>query len=90
MLSRCCRVLLSHDLTRPPHHTRAYPAADECWIAYHPVLLLGYLMQYAPWLGMRVLKRVGPPRVAALREGRSGYDTGTLLRSGASAASISQ
>lgn len=21
------------------------PAADECWISYHPVLLLGYLMQ---------------------------------------------
>lgn len=72
------------------------PTADEAWIAYHPVLLLGYLMQYLPWVGMRVLKRVGPPRVAALREGRSGYDAGALLRGGkagpasASAASISQ
>lgn len=69
--------------------------ADEAWIAYHPVLLLGYLMQYLPWAGMRVLRRVGPPRVAALREGRSGYDAGALLRgrgdpASASAASISQ
>lgn len=52
------------------------------------MLLLGYLMQYAPPLGMAVLKRVGPARVEALREGRSGYDTGALLKS-ASAKSLS-
>lgn len=45
------------------------------------MLLLGYLMQYAPSLGLAALKRVGPSRVQALREGRSGYDTGALLKS---------
>ncbi|KAI7846257.1 hypothetical protein COHA_000237 [Chlorella ohadii] len=59
----------------------AYHKLDECWIAYHPVLLLGYLMQYTPSLGMAVLKRVGPARAQALKEGRSGYDTAALIKS---------
>ena len=61
--------------------TAAYHRLDECWIAFHPVLLLGYLMQYAPWLGMLVLKRVGAARAQALRAGGSGYDVGGLLKS---------
>ncbi|EFN55180.1 hypothetical protein CHLNCDRAFT_134329 [Chlorella variabilis] len=60
----------------------AYHGLDECWIAYHPVLLLGYLMQYAPWLGMKVLKRVGPARARALRAGKSGYDMSLLQEGG--------
>ena len=36
-------------------------------------------MQYAPWLGMLVLKRVGPARARALRDGKSGYDVAGLL-----------
>lgn len=28
-----------------PIHVYHPPAADECWIANHPVLLLGYIMQ---------------------------------------------
>lgn len=59
----------------------AYHKLDECWIAYHPVLLMGYLMQYLPWLGMKVLKRVGPGRVRQLRDGSgSGYDVGSMLK----------
>ena len=42
-------------------------------------------MQYLPWLGIRVLKRVGPARARALRDGRSGYDVGGLLRGGGAA-----
>lgn len=57
----------------------AYHCLDECWIANHPVLLLGYIMQYVPWLGMLVLKRVGPARARALRDGKSGYDMAALL-----------
>ena len=41
-------------------------------------------MQYLPWLGMLVLKRVGPARVRALREGRSGYDAAALVRASGS------
>jgi dehydrogenase/reductase SDR family protein 7 len=63
----------------------AFHKLDECWIAYHPVLLLGYLMQYAPSLGMAVLKRVGPARAQALKEGRSGYDTAALIKSASTA-----
>lgn len=58
----------------------AYHRLDECWIANHPVLLLGYLMQYAPWLGMLALKKVGPARARALRAGKSGYDLSALMQ----------
>ena len=60
------------------------------WLACLPALTTplpsppACCLQYAPWLGMLVLKRVGPARVRALREGRSGYDVGGLMR-GASA-----
>lgn len=118
-----------------PHLLPPPPSADEVWIANHPVLLLGYLMQvwrrgacvppsaaaspqaslhsplqplrnraanshteraiqsaslpaaalpsqYVPWLGMLALKRVGPARARALRDGKSGYDMAALLRDG--------
>jgi hypothetical protein len=38
--------------------------------------------QYVPWLGMLALKRVGPARARALRDGKSGYDMAALLRDG--------
>ena len=58
----------------------AYHNLDECWIAFHPVLLMGYLMQYVPTLGMAVLKRIGPGRVSQLRDGSgSGYDVRAML-----------
>lgn len=60
--------------------TATYYEMDEVWIAYHPVLLMGYLMQYIPPLGMKVLKKIGPGRVAQLRDGSgSGYDVGAML-----------
>ena len=63
--------------------TAAYYKMDEVWIAYHPVLLMGYLMQYIPQLGMKVLKKIGPGRVAQLRDGSgSGYDVGAMLSKG--------
>lgn len=57
----------------------AYYKVDECWIANHPVLLMGYLMQYSPSLGMLVMKLVGPGRAAQLKGGRSGYDVKSML-----------
>lgn len=61
--------------------TAAYHGVGEAWIARHPVLMLGYLMQYAPGAGAAVMRRVGPGRVAQLRDGSgSGYDVGAMLR----------
>jgi dehydrogenase/reductase SDR family protein 7 len=60
--------------------TATYHGMREVWIARHPVLLLGYLSQYAPWAAAAVMRRVGPARAAALRAGRSGYDAAGLLR----------
>lgn len=61
---------------------RAAAAGDvrACWIARHPVLLIGYLTQYFPSLADAVLARVGAARAAALGSGGSGYDAGALLR----------
>lgn len=46
---------------------------QEAWIAKHPVLLMGYLQQYLPQVAQAVLRKVGPKRARALREGKSGY-----------------
>lgn len=37
-------------------------------------------MQWAPGLGMRVLKKIGPTRAATMKAGGSGYDVGDMLR----------
>lgn len=37
-------------------------------------------MQYAPGLGMHVLRRIGPKRAQALKAGGTGYDVGGMLR----------
>ena len=59
----------------------AYYKLDEAWIAFHPVLLMGYLMQYVPSFGMKVLKKIGPGRVALLKDGSgSGYDVAAMLK----------
>jgi dehydrogenase/reductase SDR family protein 7 len=59
----------------------AYYKLDEAWIAFHPVLLMGYLMQYIPSFGMKVLKKIGPGRVALLRDGSGmGYDVAAMLK----------
>ncbi|CAK0786872.1 hypothetical protein CVIRNUC_010086 [Coccomyxa viridis] len=52
----------------------AYNRLDMCWIAKHPVLLLGYLCQYWPTVGIWVMKKIGPLRAAQLKGGGSGYD----------------
>ncbi|CAL5222280.1 g4619 [Coccomyxa viridis] len=52
----------------------AYNRLDMCWIAKHPVLLLGYLCQYWPTFGIWVMKKIGPLRAAQLKSGGSGYD----------------
>lgn len=41
-------------------------------------------MQYAPALGMLVMKHVGPRRARALVSGRSGYDMAAFMRPGGS------
>ena len=57
-----------YPLPQPPPKLASLP--------FHPVPL-----QYTPILGMAVLKRVGPARAQALKEGRSGYDTAALIKS---------
>ncbi|KAL0036520.1 hypothetical protein WJX77_011154 [Trebouxia sp. C0004] len=56
-----------------------YHRVDECWIARHPVLLMGYLMQYFPSLGIAVMKKIGPGRAAQMKGGSSGYDVKSML-----------
>lgn len=56
-----------------------YHRVDECWIARHPVLLMGYLMQYFPSLGIAVMKKIGPGRAAQMKGGSSGYDVRSML-----------
>ncbi|KAL0052302.1 hypothetical protein WJX82_011685 [Trebouxia sp. C0006] len=56
-----------------------YHRVDECWIARHPVLLMGYLMQYFPSLGIAVMKLIGPGRAAQMKGGSSGYDVKSML-----------
>ncbi|GAB4814418.1 hypothetical protein N2152v2_001464 [Parachlorella kessleri] len=60
--------------------TAAYHGLDEAWIALHPVLLMGYLTQFMPSTAMRILKRVGPGRVRAMRRGGSHYDLADMLK----------
>ena len=52
---RCARLVLA----------AAARGLPEAWIARHPVLLLGYLRQYAPRLAWRVLDAVPPLAILA-------------------------
>lgn len=54
---------------------------NEAWMAFHPVLLIGYLSQYIPPLAKTILAKIGPGRVKQLRDGSgSGYDVMSMLR----------
>ncbi|KAK9827336.1 hypothetical protein WJX81_006706 [Elliptochloris bilobata] len=66
----------------------AYHRIDVCWIARNPVLLIGYLVQYWPALGLWILKKVGPMRAAQLKGGGSGYDLKAMLFGGGMAAKV--
>lgn len=59
---------------------------SECWLARQPVLLMAYLMQYVPQVGLAVMKYVGPKRARALSSGQSGYNLAAMMQqqSGAS------
>jgi dehydrogenase/reductase SDR family member 7 len=63
-LKRCCQLACD----AMAHRVR------EAWIAGHPVLLIAYFCQYLPGVADWLLKKVGPKRARALREGKSGYD----------------
>ncbi|KXZ46596.1 hypothetical protein GPECTOR_42g807 [Gonium pectorale] len=52
---------------------------DEAWMAKHPVLAVGYIWQLLPRLGWSLLKKVGPKRARAVKEGRSGYDVSKIM-----------
>lgn len=59
----------------------AYHKLDECWISYHPVLFMAYLMRYTPGLAMKLLQRIGPKRVKQFTEGTgTGYDVKSMLK----------
>ena len=47
-------------------------------------------MQYAPVIGMMVLKRVGPSRAKAISSGESGYDFQKLVKAGTTTSSSSK
>ncbi|KAL6771473.1 hypothetical protein ACKKBG_A26525 [Auxenochlorella protothecoides x Auxenochlorella symbiontica] len=51
----------------------AHRKMDEVWIARHPVLLVGYLTQYTPFLAWWILKKIGPGRARKLKSGGDGY-----------------
>jgi short-subunit dehydrogenase len=59
----------------------AYNELDECWIAHHPVLMLGYLSQYMPFVASMILKKIGPGRARAMRDGKGGYDVREMMSS---------
>jgi dehydrogenase/reductase SDR family protein 7 len=53
----------------------------EVWISEHPVLLLGYLTQYAPTLGnLLIAKLIGPARVRVLQTGGDVYDATAIFK----------
>ena len=57
-----------------------YNKVDECWISKHPVLLMGYLFQLLPRVGMKLLKKIGPGRVRQFDTGTgTGYDVLKML-----------
>lgn len=59
-----------------------YHGLDRAWIAKLPVLPMGYMMQYAPWAGMAILKLVGPGRARKVKGEGASYDTKGLLMTG--------
>jgi dehydrogenase/reductase SDR family member 7 len=62
-LRRCCELIC---------RAAAY-GVQEAWIARNPVLVMGYLTRYLPDVSEAILKKIGPKRARALREGKSGY-----------------
>lgn len=58
----------------------AYNELDECWIAHHPVLMLGYLSQYMSFVASMILKKIGPGRARAMRDGKGGYDVREMMK----------
>lgn len=60
--------------------TAAYHRVDECWIAQHPVLLMGYVSQHLPGLSMTILKKIGANRALQLRDGSgTGYEVKSMF-----------
>lgn len=46
-----------------------------------------YLMQYAPPLGLAIMKQIGPKRARAISSGESGYNLGAFMKAGGSSSS---
>jgi dehydrogenase/reductase SDR family protein 7 len=58
-----------------------YNKINVCMISNHPVLLMGYVMQYAPRIAMKVLRKAGPGRVKQLETGSgTGYDVRAMMK----------
>lgn len=62
-MERCCELV----------SRAAACGVHEAWIARHPVLLMGYLTRYCPSAANWLLRKIGPKRARALKEGKSGY-----------------
>mmetsp|Transcript_3164 Transcript_3164/g.7863 ORF Transcript_3164/g.7863 Transcript_3164/m.7863 type:complete len:114 (-) Transcript_3164:285-626(-) len=59
--------------------TAVHHNLPEVWVAKHPVLALAYVFRFLPALGWMVLRKVGPKRARAVRDGKSGYDVQGLV-----------
>eukprot|EP01025_Chloroclados_australasicus_P003426 TRINITY_DN10806_c0_g1_i1.p3 TRINITY_DN10806_c0_g1~~TRINITY_DN10806_c0_g1_i1.p3 ORF type:complete len:180 (-),score=17.82 TRINITY_DN10806_c0_g1_i1:364-831(-) len=57
-----------------------YKRLQEVWIAKHPVLGLGYFMQFVSFVGWKILNKFGPARAKALASGKSGYDVSSIMK----------
>mmetsp|Transcript_34240 Transcript_34240/g.97067 ORF Transcript_34240/g.97067 Transcript_34240/m.97067 type:complete len:417 (-) Transcript_34240:316-1566(-) len=66
--------------------TAVYHNCPEVWVARHPVLVLAYVMRFIPALAWMALRKVGPKRARAVRDGRSGYDMSGIMKDGQPAA----
>eukprot|EP00892_Ulva_mutabilis_P004882 jgi/Ulvmu1/2766/UM014_0224.1 len=63
-MDRCCELV----------SRAAAFGVQEAWIARHPVLLVGYLCLFFPIAAEWLIKKVGPKRMRALQQGKSGYN----------------
>lgn len=51
----------------------------ECWIVKQPILLLAYLLQYNPRLGLYLLEQIGPSRAKKTATSES-YSLSSLVK----------
>ena len=71
-VERCAKLMISSMVMKN---------GGERWIAEQPVLLGLYINQYLPGLFAKALRKIGPVRMQAWKEGKNLYDPETWKRS---------